>query len=70
MPGGGCVECTHIFYLSYGAYLVLSLHGFAMTWELRVTEGDVETILEWSKTSKQQKEIPFMPARVLLQDFT
>ncbi|KAL8448242.1 hypothetical protein Emag_004010 [Eimeria magna] len=36
----------------------------------RVTERDVETILEWPKTSKQQKEIPFMPARVLLQDFT
>ncbi|OEH76701.1 hypothetical protein cyc_02397 [Cyclospora cayetanensis] len=36
----------------------------------RVTERDVETILEWSKTSRQQKEIPFMPARVLLQDFT
>lgn len=36
----------------------------------RVTERDVETILEWSKTSRQQREIPFMPARVLLQDFT
>lgn len=36
----------------------------------RVTERDVETILDWSKTSKKQQEIPFMPARVLLQDFT
>lgn len=36
----------------------------------RVTEGDIETILEWSNTSSQQKEIPFLPARVLLQDFT
>ncbi|CDI74160.1 Cytoplasmic aconitate hydratase, related [Eimeria praecox] len=37
---------------------------------LRVTEEDVERILDWPKMSKAQKEIPFIPARVLLQDFT
>ncbi|EPT27170.1 aconitate hydratase ACN/IRP [Toxoplasma gondii ME49] len=31
---------------------------------------DVQTILDWQKASQAQKEIPFMPARVLLQDFT
>ncbi|PHJ23199.1 aconitate hydratase acn irp, partial [Cystoisospora suis] len=31
---------------------------------------DVETILDWAKASQEQREIPFMPARVLLQDFT
>ncbi|CBZ54193.1 Iron regulatory protein-like protein, related [Neospora caninum Liverpool] len=31
---------------------------------------DVQTILDWQKSSQAQKEIPFMPARVLLQDFT
>ena len=35
-----------------------------------IQEKDVETILDWKKSSAQQKEIPFMPARVLLQDFT
>ncbi|PFH35097.1 aconitate hydratase ACN/IRP [Besnoitia besnoiti] len=35
-----------------------------------IREEDVQTILDWEKSSKAQKEIPFMPARVLLQDFT
>ena len=34
------------------------------------TEADVEKIVDWTKTSKQQVEIPFKPARVLMQDFT
>lgn len=32
--------------------------------------ADVETILNWKHTSEQDVEIPFKPARVLLQDFT
>jgi aconitate hydratase len=35
-----------------------------------ITEKDVEKILDWQKTSKQSVEIPFKPARVLMQDFT
>jgi len=31
---------------------------------------DVENIVDWKNTSKQSVEIPFKPARVLLQDFT
>ena len=31
---------------------------------------DVENILNWPKTSQEEMEIPFKPARVLLQDFT
>ncbi|GIX63878.1 aconitate hydratase ACN/IRP [Babesia caballi] len=34
------------------------------------TRGHVESILGWSETSTKQTEIPFVPARVLLQDFT
>jgi len=30
----------------------------------------VEKILNWETTSKQDIEIPFKPARVVLQDFT
>ena len=32
--------------------------------------ADVETILNWKNTSEKDLEIPFKPARVLLQDFT
>lgn len=34
------------------------------------TASDVETILNWATSSEQDLEIPFKPARVLLQDFT
>lgn len=35
-----------------------------------ILAADVETILNWKVTSEQDVEIPFKPARVLLQDFT
>ncbi|XP_042429702.1 aconitate hydratase, cytoplasmic-like [Zingiber officinale] len=38
--------------------------------EFQVTGKDVEKILDWENTSPKQVEIPFKPARVLLQDFT
>ncbi|KAM3696408.1 hypothetical protein ACJW31_06G036400 [Castanea mollissima] len=36
----------------------------------QVTVDDVEKIIDWENTSPKQVEIPFKPARVLLQDFT
>ena len=38
--------------------------------EFAVTKNDVETILGWEVNAVQKVEIPFMPARVILQDFT
>ena len=38
--------------------------------EFEVHSKDVENILDWEKLSKKQIEIPFKPARVILQDFT
>jgi aconitate hydratase len=38
--------------------------------EFNVKKDDVENILNWAETSKKDIEIPFKPARVLLQDFT
>ncbi len=35
-----------------------------------VTEADVRTLANWSAKGEEPKEIPFAPARVLLQDFT
>ncbi len=35
-----------------------------------VTSGDVETIATWDAKAEPSKEIPFQPARVLMQDFT
>ncbi|PPR99342.1 hypothetical protein GOBAR_AA21326 [Gossypium barbadense] len=36
----------------------------------QVKKEDVEKIIDWQNTSPKQVEIPFKPARVLLQDFT
>ncbi|KAL8462530.1 hypothetical protein ACS0TY_033532 [Phlomoides rotata] len=36
----------------------------------QVTKDDVEKIIDWEKSAPKQVEIPFKPARVLLQDFT
>lgn len=38
--------------------------------EFNVRKGDIETILNWSESSEKDLEIPFKPARVILQDFT
>jgi aconitate hydratase len=38
--------------------------------EFEVTKQDVENILNWQVTSGDQTEIPFKPARVILQDLT
>jgi len=38
--------------------------------DFSVKESDVERILSWKTTSEQDVEIPFLPARVILQDFT
>jgi len=35
-----------------------------------IKQADVENILNWETTSKHDIEIPFRPARVILQDFT
>jgi len=35
-----------------------------------IHKNDIETILDWHKTSENDCEVPFKPARVLLQDFT
>ncbi len=35
-----------------------------------VTSADIETLLKWNGKPTQDKELAFMPARVLLQDFT
>lgn len=38
--------------------------------EIQVTSRDVKNLLNWPETHKKDVEVPFMPARVLLQDFT
>lgn len=38
--------------------------------EFAVTKSDVETILNWVESAPKVVEIPFKPARVILQDFT
>ncbi|TMS01843.1 Cytoplasmic aconitate hydratase [Larimichthys crocea] len=38
--------------------------------EFLVKRSDVESILNWKQTQTQTVEVPFRPARVILQDFT
>lgn len=38
--------------------------------EFNVNKDDVEKILDWKKNASESVEIPFKPARVILQDFT
>jgi aconitate hydratase len=38
--------------------------------EYNVASSDVEKILDWVQTSQADVDIPFKPARVILQDFT
>lgn len=38
--------------------------------EYSVKGHDIENILDWEKNSKVSTDIPFKPARVILQDFT
>jgi aconitate hydratase len=38
--------------------------------DFNIKPADVENILNWQKTSEDDMEVPFKPARVLLQDFT
>ena len=38
--------------------------------DFSVKEQDIETILNWKQSSQNDAEIPFRPARVILQDFT
>lgn len=40
--------------------------------DFHVRRADVEKVLDWERSSRQEEplEIPFKPARVLLQDFT
>jgi aconitate hydratase len=35
-----------------------------------VTKDHLDTLLDWSSNEARKKEIPFMPARVIMQDFT
>src|SRR5690606_41401899 len=48
----------------------LSLHDALPIYSGRVTLHDVEQLLAWVETQSSRHEITFMPARVLMQDFT
>lgn len=38
--------------------------------EFDITSATISNIFDWQNTSKKMIEIPFKPARVILQDFT
>lgn len=80
-----CLKDQEYDYHSLAALAELGLHGvdrlpvtlkILLENQLRrldgvsVTRADVEAMLQWSDTQSSSHEISFMPARVLMQDFT
>jgi aconitate hydratase len=63
--------CLHVFIekLPYSIRVLLEA-AVRNCDEYNVTQSDVQRILDWNNTSKKDVEIPFKPARVILQDFT
>ena len=49
---------------------ILAEAGLRNLDDYQVTAADVERIANWDPTNPTQEEIPFKPARVVLQDFT
>ncbi|KAG7970037.1 hypothetical protein I3843_07G061700 [Carya illinoinensis] len=77
-PGGGqfgkyyslpALEDPRIDKLPYSIKILLE-SAIRNCDEFEVKSKDVEKIIDWENTSPKQVEIPFKPARVLLQDFT
>eukprot|EP00850_Spirogloea_muscicola_P012677 SM000083S22724 [mRNA] locus=s83:146987:154121:+ [translate_table: standard] len=77
-PGGGLygkyyslpkLEDSRIDKLPYSIRILLEA-AIRNCDNFQVMPQDVEKILDWEKTAPQQVEIPFKPARVILQDFT
>lgn len=66
------IDCSFSFSIFF--LLLLALLFSLLSWSVfslfSIREQDVETILDWSRASEEEREIPFVPARVLLQDFT
>ena len=72
---------SYLFYFSYISFL---LHSDQLPYSVRIllesavrncdefnVQGtDVERILDWVKNQEHGVDIPFKPARVILQDFT
>ncbi|KAK6154428.1 hypothetical protein DH2020_008676 [Rehmannia glutinosa] len=78
MPGGGefgkfyslpALNDPRIDKLPYSIKILLE-SAIRNCDNFQVTKEDVEKVIDWENSAPQQVEIPFKPARVLLQDFT
>lgn len=65
-------KCLRLFLLASLPYSIRVLLESAVRNcdEYNVLSSDVEKILDWVKNSQKDIDIPFKPARVILQDFT
>ncbi|KAK9165048.1 hypothetical protein Scep_000239 [Stephania cephalantha] len=63
------LEDTRIDRLPYSIRILLE-SAIRNCDEFQVKANDVEKIIDWENSAPKQVEIPFKPARVLLQDFT
>ncbi|MGI8998471.1 MAG: aconitate hydratase [Candidatus Limnocylindria bacterium] len=68
LDAAGAADLDH---LPYTVKILLEnmLRGAATQPEL-VSAGDVRALASWDSTDAAEAELPFMPARVILQDFT
>jgi len=69
------LECYSRVHLETAMNSMLNVHthislSYHVIYHVMYIESDIETILNWTESSEQDLEIPFKPARVLLQDFT
>src|SRR5688500_13884852 len=68
LDAAGAPDLEHLPY-TVKVLLENMLRGAATQPDL-VTEADVRALAAWDPTQPAEAELPFMPARVILQDFT
>ena len=63
------MTCTHTGRLPYSIRVLLE-SGIRNCDGFQITRQDVTNLLDWNQNQDKKIEIPFRPARVILQDFT
>lgn len=63
------LDCKHLDSIPYSIRILLE-SAVRNCDNFHIHTKDIETILDWHVQSEKDMEIPFKPARVLLQDFT
>ena len=68
-PSESCLRALSETVMTFPSNVSLFISGYHYVLFVYL-EADIETILNWEVNSSKSVEIPFKPARVILQDFT